>query len=159
MSIIPKITSAVKTFSGKPLGVMSKALGVASVAAVVYDSHVNGKERAVVTDNIVSADRFSRQYKDYMTSPKESATVCKLKKQWFDFQQSFTLYHPVSKTKGYFGGFCSTAVNELPVLALSAVALASKGILGKTAGVLLALNGVKTLVCDVFGAGSKTSGE
>ena len=34
MAINPKITSALKTFSGKPLGVMSKALGVASVASV-----------------------------------------------------------------------------------------------------------------------------
>lgn len=159
MSIIPKVTSAIKTFSGKPMGVMSKALGVASVASVIYDSHINGREKAIVTDDLESADRFSRQYKNYMTSTKESATVCGLKKQWFDIQQSFSLYHPASKAKGYFCGFGSTVIKELPVLVLSAVSLASKGILGKTAGVLLALNGVKTLVCDVFGIGSKKSGE
>lgn len=154
MSVIPKVAGAIKTFSGKPLGVMSKALGVATVASVIYDSHVNAKEKAVVTDEIESADRFSKQYNNYLTSTRESATVCKLKKHWFDIQQSFSLYHPTSKAKGYFSGFSSTVVKNAPLVALSAITLASKGILGKTAGVLLAFNGVKTLVCDVFGIGS-----
>lgn len=155
MAISPKITTALKNFSGKPLGVMSKALGVASVASVVYDAHINAKERAIVTDNLESVDRFSKQYDQYMSSTKESATVCKLKKHWFDFQQNFSLYHPISKTKGYVGGFLDTAINELPVIGLSALALASKNWVGKTAGVMLALNGVKTLFVDVFGVGSQ----
>lgn len=157
MAIVPKLTSAIKSFSGKPLGIMSKALGVASVASVVYDSHVNGREKAIVTDNIESADRFTKQYNNYMTSSKESATVCGLKKQLFDFQQSFSLYHPISKAKGYCLGFGNTIIGELPVLLMSAAALISKGVIGKTAGVLLAATGIKTLVCDVLGVGSKTS--
>ena len=155
MAINPKITSALKTFSGKPLGVMSKALGVASVASVVYDAHVNAVERAKYTDNIESADRFSKQYNQYMSSTRESATVCKLKKHWFDFQQNFSLYHPISKTKGYVGGFLNTVINEAPVVALSVVSLASKSWVGKAAGVALALNGIKTLFVDVFGIGSQ----
>ncbi|MBE7704221.1 MAG: hypothetical protein E7Z90_00245 [Cyanobacteria bacterium SIG29] len=157
MAIIPVITSAVKKFSGKPLGIMSKALGVATVASVVYDSHVNGREKAIVTDNTESADRFFKQYKNYMVSPKESATVCGLKKHWFDFQQSFSLFHPYSKTKGYVGGFGKTIVDEIPNIALGAVALATKGIPSKVAGVLLAVNAVKTCVFDVFGVGSMAS--
>lgn len=167
MSIIPKVTSPIApkvknafvNFSKNPKSAIPKALGIASVAAVIYDSHINGKERAIVTDDIESADRFSRQFQDYMTSTKDSATVCKLKKHWFDIQQSFPLYHPISRAKGYIDAFGSTAIRELPVLALSAVSLVSKGILCKAAGVLLALNGVRTVVCDVIGIGSKTSGE
>lgn len=155
MAISPNITTALKNFSGKPLGVMSKALGVATVASVIYDAHVNAKEKAIVTDNLESVDRFSKQYDQYMSSTKESATVCKLKKHWFDFQQNFSLYHPVSKTKGYVGGFLNTAINELPVIGLSALALGSKSWVGKASGVMLALNGIKTLFVDVFGIGAK----
>ena len=155
MAISPNITTALKKFSGKPLGVMSKALGVATVASVIYDAHVNAKEKAIVTDNLESVDRFSRQYDQYMSSTKESATVCKLKKHWFDFQQNFSLYHPISKTKGYVGGFINTAINELPVIGLSALALASKSWLGKASGVMLALNGIKKLFVDVLGVGAK----
>lgn len=155
MAISPNITTALKKISGKPLGVMSKALGVATVASVIYDAHVNAKEKAIVTDNLESVDRFSRQYDQYMSSTKESATVCKLKKHWFDFQQNFSLYHPISKTKGYVGGFINTAINELPVIGLSALALASKSWLGKASGVMLALNGIKTLFVDVLGVGAK----
>ena len=157
MAISPNITTALKKFSGKPLGVMSKALGVATVASVIYFSHYNWNERdkAIVTDNLESVDRFSRQYDQYMSSTKESATVCKLKKHWFDFQQNFSLYHPISKTKGYVGGFVNTAINELPVIGLSALALASKSWLGKASGVMLALNGIKTLFVDVLGVGAK----
>ena len=60
MAINPKITSALKTFSGKPLGVMSKALGVASVASVVYDAHVNAVERAKYTDNLEFISLFTK---------------------------------------------------------------------------------------------------
>ncbi len=154
MASISGITTALKKFSGKPLAVTSKVLGVATVAAVVYDSHVNGKEKAIVTDEIESADRFIDQYNNYIVSDKESATVAKLKKGWFDMQQSFSFFHPVSKGKGYLAGFGKTVCSELPNVVLSGVALFNKGWLGKTSGVLLACNAVKTLVCDVFGIGS-----
>lgn len=154
MASISAITTALKKFSGKPLAVTSKVLGAATAAAVVYDSHVNGREKAIVTDDIESADRFIDQYNNYIVSDKESATVAKLKRGWFDMQQSFSFFHPISKGKGYLKGFGKTLCNELPNVALSAVALLGKGWLSKTSGVLLAVNAVKTLVCDVFGVGS-----
>ncbi len=154
MASISAITTALKKFSGKPLAVTSKVLGAATVAAVVYDSHVNGKEKAIVTDELESADRFIDQYNNYIVSDKESATVAKMKKGWFDMQQSFSFFHPVSKGKGYLKGFGRTVCNELPAVALSAAALLSKGWVGKASGVLLACNAVKTLVCDVLGIGS-----
>lgn len=155
--IIPRITSALRTFSGRPLGIMSKALGAAAVASVVYDSHVNGRERANVTDEIESADRFINQYEQYVTSDKQSATVCGLKKKWFDIQQGFSYYHPVSRAKGYLSGFGNTVISELPVIALSVLALGCKNAVSKGAGVLLALHGLKTLFYDVMGIGKKSS--
>ncbi len=154
MAAIAKISSALKTFSGKPLGYMSKALGVATVASVIYDAHVNGKERAYSLDEMESGDRFFNQYKQYMTSEKESATICKLKEMWFNLQQDFPFYHLTSKAKGYGIGAGYTIIRDLPLLALSAIALKFKTA-GKVSGVLLALNGIKTFLYDVAGLGSK----
>ena len=154
MASISGITTALKKFSGKPLAVTSKVLGAATAAAVLYDAHSLGREKAIVTDDIESADRFIDQYNNYIMSDKESATVAKLKKGWFDMQQSFSFFHPVSKAKGYVAGFGKTLCTELPAVALSVTALASKSWIGKTAGVLLAGNAIKTLVCDVMGVGS-----
>lgn len=156
MSVIPKITSALKTFSGKPLGVASKAIGIGTCAAILYDSHVNGRERAYSTDEIESADRFSNQFSQYMTSEKESATICKLKSMWFNWQQDFPYYHIGSRIKGYAAGFGNTILKNLPLIGLSAVALKFKNA-GKVAGCLIALDAAKTFLYDVAGVGAKKS--
>ena len=44
-SVMTKIGSAAKKISGRPLEVTSKVLGAATIASVVYDSHINGKEK------------------------------------------------------------------------------------------------------------------
>lgn len=152
-TVIPKMVTAIKKFSGKPLGVMSKALGAASVAAVVYDAHVNAKERSYATDSTESADRFISQYNNYRASDTQSATVAGLKKQWYDIQQSFSYYHPISKTKGYLSGFGSSIVTQAPVLGLSALALCCKSGLSKAGGVLLGVHAIKTILYDVIGIG------
>lgn len=154
MSIVSKIPTALKTFSGKPLAIASKMMGVATCAALVYDSHVNGKERAKVTDEIETGDRYYNQFKQYMTSDKESATICNMKKKWFEIQQDFGLYHPISKTKGYVGGFVNTVIKNLPYIAAATIALCKFKVPSKIAGVFLGLAGIKTLVSDVFGIGS-----
>ena len=154
-TVIPKIATAIKKFSGKPLGVMSKALGAASVAAVVYDAHINAKECSYAVDSSESADRFINQYNNYRASDTQSATVSALKKQWYDIQQSFSYYHPISKAKGYLAGFVNTLVSHAPVLALSALALCCKNVGSKVGGVLLSAHSIKTLLCDVVGVGQQ----
>lgn len=156
MAVIPAITSAAKKFVGKPMGVASKVLGVATVASVLYDSHINGREKAYAVDSLSSADRFYNQYKQFMTMEKESATISKMKKWWFELQQDFSFLHIFDSAKGYASGFGQTIARGLPLLALSAVALKFKTA-GKVAGALLAANGVKTLLYDVMGVGAKKS--
>ncbi|MCD7878419.1 MAG: hypothetical protein LUG16_00625 [Candidatus Gastranaerophilales bacterium] len=156
-AIIPKITSAAKKFSGKPLAVTSKVLGVAAAASVIYDAHVNGKEKAYACDSKDSADRYFNQYSQYMDCEKESGTLAKLKKLWFDSQQNFSYYHIGSKSKGYLSGVGHTLVNNLPLIGLSAAALKFKNV-GKLAGVALIVHGTKTLLYDVMGIGKKKSG-
>ena len=154
MSKITAITTNLKNFSGKPLGVLSKTLGVASVAAVIYDAHVNGKIKAESTDIDSTADRYFKNYKQFMTSDKNSASINKLKRVWFDIKQNFSYYHPYNKTKGYLAGFGKTLLNELPIIGLSAIALKFKNV-GKIAGILLGINAGKVLFFDVFGLGKE----
>ena len=154
MSVVPKIAKSLSTFSGKPLGVISKALGAATCAALLYDAHYNGKETAKNRDTMDSADRFEKEFKQYMTCDKESATLCKFKKDWFDSQLTLSCPHIFSRVGGYLGGFSSTLLAHLPLIALSAVSIKCKT-LGKVAGTVLAANGVKTYMYDVLGKGSR----
>lgn len=155
MAIISKITPAIKKFSGKPLAIASKMIGAAACASIVYDSHINAKERAHVTNEIESGDRYYNQYKQYMTCDKESQTICDLKETWYDMQKDFPFYSFISKTKGYVGGFAKTLVKNLPYIGLSALALSKFKIPSKVAGVALGLAGIKTILFDVMGFGSK----
>ena len=151
-AVTSAVASGVKKFYGKPMSVTSKVLGVATTAAVIYDSHINGRERACAMEEIKSADRFYNQYKNFMTSEKSSATVCKMKKWWFDVQRSWPLDNIVYKTGGYLSGFGRTLARELPVLALSTLALVPKNkLVNKVAGTFLAINGLQTLLTDVMG--------
>ena len=153
MSSVSKVTSVVKKISGKPMGAASKVLGAATIASVLYDAHVNGKENAICKNRLDSADRFEKAYKNYLESDSESATVCQLKKFWFDSSVGFSIPHIFSSAAGYVSGFGSTIVKDLPYLALSAVAI-KFGKIGKLAGVVLAGAGIKTLAYDVAGIGN-----
>ncbi len=155
-AVTPKVINAAKKFSGKPLAVTSKILGAAAIASVVYDSHVNGREKANYCDEIDTTSRTLNQYKQYMSSDKNSASLNKLKKVWYDIQQSISYYSLGSRVKGYTSGAGKTILGELPILALSAIALKFKKI-GKVAGVLLGLNGIKMLLFDVIGIGKKNT--
>ena len=158
MAVIPAITSAVKKFYGKPMHVTSKVLGVATTAAVIYDSHINGRERAYAMNEIKTADTFYNQYKNYMTLEKDSATLCKMKKWWFNVQRDFPFDNFAYKTGGYVSGFGRTVARELPVLALSALSLIPKNpTVNKVAGTLLATKGLYTFLTDVVGIGFSKS--
>ena len=137
------------------MAVTSKILGVATVASVIYDSHVNAKERSIVNYENHSANKLYNNYRQYMTSNKESATVCKLKKAWFNTKQSFSTDRPFVLAKGYLSGFTNTLIDNIPEITFSAIAIAGKKFFSKTAGVLLALNGAKTLFFDVINSNYK----
>ena len=155
MSAIPKIASAVKTFAGKPMGVISKVLGAATCAAILYDSHVNGKENGISADSLNTADRYEKNFKNYIADDSESATVAKLKKLWYDSSLTFSYPHVFSKMGGYIKGFAETISKGLPLIALSVVSIKCKT-LGKISGVLLAVNAIKTLIYNVAGIGSNS---
>lgn len=154
MSVISKITPAIKKFSGKPLAIASKMIGVAACASIIYDSHINAKERANVTVQVESGDRYYNQYKQYMTCTKESQTICDLKEKWYDIQKDFPFYNAISKTKGYVGGFVNTLIRNLPYIGAAAVALSKFKVPSKIAGVALGAAGIKTILADVIGIGN-----
>ena len=148
--------NGLKKFSGKPLAITSKALGVATVASVIYDAHVNGKERAEITDEIKSADSFYKNYKQYTISNKASATVAQMKKDYFLGMLTFPGKHFNFKAGGYLSEFCNTILRNLPRLALASVSLAFNKA-GKVAGCLLGFSWLQTYLHEVVGIGQKKS--
>ncbi len=155
VSIVNTIGNAAWKFSGRPLEITSKVLGIGTIASVVYDTHINGKEKAIVTDRIETADRYEKNYRQYMHLDKQSQTIADCKNSWFNMQKTFSWFHIISSAGGYFAGAAQTVLSNLPELALSAVALRTKNhkILGKTAGLMLGANTIKTLTYDVIGIG------
>ncbi len=157
---VSKITASAKTglkkFAGKPLAISSKVLGAATVASVIYDAHVNGKERAEVNNELKSADSFYKNYKQYSISNKESATVAQMKKDYFLGMLTFPGKHICYKAGGYFSGFFNTLFRNLPRLALASVSLAFDKV-GKVAGCLLGFSWLQTYVHEVMGLGQKKS--
>lgn len=143
-----KVVNVAKKLGGKPLLYASKGVGVVATAAVLYDAHINGVEKAIVKDDIDTANRFYNQHRQFRMSNTNSATVSKMKNVWYEMQQSFPFNHSTSKVFGYLGGFCMTVAKNLPVLALSAVSVLAKNpTVSKVAGSLIAAYGAK-VVCD-----------
>lgn len=155
-SIKNTVVNGAKSFVGKPMKVASKVVGAGTIASVLYDAHVNGKEKAFVNDDLNSADRFYKLHKQYMTSEKNSATVCQMKRGWFLGQMTNGCAHFFNKIGGYLGGVGETLFNNVPRLLLSAVALRFDK-LGKVAGTLLTLDWGKTYLLDVIGIGAKNN--
>ena len=151
---VSAVTTALKKFSGKPLSVVSKAIGAVSAASVIYDMHVHGKESALSTDRIETGNISYNNYREYMQMDSDSAVTAKAKKVWYDMKNAPAVYHPILLAGGYIKGAVNRFINVLPIAVLSVLALKCKG-LGKVAGVLLAGHAVKSVLFDVIGLGRK----
>ena len=153
---IKTVLDKAKIYSGQPLEVASKALGFATLASVIYDSHINGKEKAIVNDRVNTVDRFERNFKQYMTMQKSSQSIADAKGVLFSVQRKANWHHVVSKITGYVIGVSKTILGNLPEIGLSILALRTKNhkFLGKASGVLLAVNAVKSILSDIFGVES-----
>ncbi len=157
MSKITSVINAAKKISKKPLSVASLGIGAACAASVVYDTHINGKEKALADDRIYGADRLFKQHKQFMEMDKSSASLAKAKSLYYDSQFACSYYHLYTKLKGYIKGAGQTLINALPVVGLSALAIKfHKNIVGKASGILLGVHAVKTLLYDVVGIGNKS---
>ena len=154
-SLISSIGSAAKRFSGRPLEISSKFLGAASIAAVLYDAHKNGKETALVRDTLDTADRYEGSLSDFGSMNKKSPSIAKAKGVWFRMHASNSWRHMFSRLSGYLEGAAKTLAGDIPQIVFSVIALKTKNhpLAGKLSGVLLALNAAKTFIFDIAGIG------
>ena len=143
--------AAINKLAGKPLEYGSKAIGVVALSAILYDAHINGKEGAIVKDDIDTANRVYNQYNNYLKSSTGSATVAKMKNTWYQIRQSFPFDHSTSKILGYLGGFGMTLAKNMHIIGLSALAiLAKKPTVAKVAGSMVGIYGAKVVADDVL---------
>lgn len=159
IKISPTVVNLAKKLAGKPLAVATKALGAASVASVVYDSYINAKEKANITDEVNSANRLINLNNNYLTMNSDSGTVAAMKKGWYFSQMTNETCHLFNKIKGAAVGIGQTLFNNAPKLALSAIALRFGNIgkipVGKIAGSVLGLSWAKTFLTEVVGISRK----
>ena len=155
LKISPAMTKNLKTtakkLGGAPLLYASKGLAVVTTAAVLYDAHVNGVDRARIKDSTDTANRVYNQYRQKHMSKSNSATISKMKDMWFEVQQAFPFNHSTSKVLGYIGGFSATLIKNIPAIALSVVSVAAKNpTVSKVAGCLLGAYGAAVLGSNVL---------
>lgn len=149
MSISTALTSAKNNF----IKYLPKAVGVAALGVVGYDSHVLGKIQADVYSKSRDADACMDAYSNsqYLTSP--SITASNLKKEVFDFEVKNNFRHFINSAVGYFKGFGSMLINSVVPLGLGIGALFGKGWIGKGSAIGLgAFAGIKFFK-DVLGFG------
>ena len=158
------VAGAAKSFvSGSPVQVGSRIIGAATAASLVYDSHINGRERAFTLDEVASGNRLMNMNRQYKQSNSSSATVSQMKKGLFYGQMASPCFHFWTKLSGYVQGFGHTIINNLPRIGLCAATLLgmkSGNKAMKTAGVvaggLVAADWLRTIAVDVLGIGSKS---
>ena len=140
-------------FINKPF--VSKTLGAAAGAAIIYNMHINGRESALSADRKDSADRYIKNYQMYSAMSTKSPAQAEAKNMWFEMHMSASWRHVISKVCGYVSGAARTFAGSLPEAVLAACALSRKkhDALGKIAGWLLAADYAKTFLYDIAGIG------
>ncbi len=154
INVLKKVPALTKKISGKPLETASKVVGAGVIVSSIYDAHVNGAERADIFDSINTANKMHNDYKQYISLDKESATLAKLKRYWYDIKQNTIDFHFMNKTRGYLGSFSSTILSNTLNILLAVAAIKMKKA-GKIAGTILTLHAAKTVLFDVLELGRK----
>ena len=134
--------------------IISKIAGGLSLFSCLTDAHKTGLIYANNEYAKASGDTFISCSLGAQKADKISSKDAQ-RKNWL-LRNNFLggINEGFAKVGGYFKGFGNSIVRYLPNIALSAVALKFQTA-GKVAGALLAASGLKTLVYDVMGIGTK----
>lgn len=148
-----------------PLTIVSKLLGAAGAAAVLYEANVVGVTKSKKAQIVSVSDRLPDQYVASTKLDIESPITAKIKEKTFEWQLDWNLPEFLSGIKGYFEGAIESLSNNIIPAALATGALVFGGLLGRGSGkslaklcaLGLAAVGVKRLLYDTWGIGREKS--
>lgn len=142
--------------NGKVLNVLTKAVGVAGLGLVLYDSHAAGKINGPIAEMEGKSNTLAHHYLDELKLESPSTVRAKAKKEIFHYNLDENLTGFFHTTGGYIGGFTSMLINNAVPFALSiGTVLGGKGVFSKVCGAGLLAYGAIFLLQEGFGIGKK----
>ncbi|HNW25621.1 MAG TPA: hypothetical protein PLG15_03230 [Candidatus Gastranaerophilaceae bacterium] len=128
-----------------------KAIGIAGLGAVLYDSHTIGKEECNMNQRNLKTDSVEKTFMDTISLDTPSKTKDIMKKQFLKYKlnENFTTFF--TGAAGYVKGFTKMLVNNVIPFGLALGTVATKGLASKACGVGLIGYGLVYLLHDVMG--------
>lgn len=131
--------------------IIIKAIGIAGLGSVLYDSHILGKQECKMTQNVLKTNSIEKTYIDTLSLDTPSKTKDIMKKRFLNYKlnENFTTFF--TGAAGYVKGFTKMLVNNVIPFGLALGTVATKGFASKSCGIGLAGYGVVYLLHDVMG--------
>jgi hypothetical protein len=147
------ISTAFKSAKTNVVKYLPKAVGLAALGVVAYDSHIVGKIQADVYSKSKDADACAETFNNtqYLSSP--SMTTSKLKDGVNRLEMESNTRHFINSAIGYFKGFGSMMISSVVPLGLGLGAICGKGKWSKGSAIGLGIYAGFKFFKDVLGFG------
>ena len=136
--------------------IVCKTAGIAGLSIVTYDAIAMAQHHASAETTKVSADTFESVIAAQRSNSTASAFTNAMQEKVGDLRMKNPVVPLFGKIKGFIEGFFSSLGDNIIPVALSSIALASKGIIQKAGACGLGIYGCYLLAKEGFGLG-KTS--
>ena len=136
--------------------IVCKAAGISGLSIAAYDAYAMAKHHADASTASTSADTFESVIAAQRSNSSASAFTNAMQEKVGDLRMKNPLVPLFGKIKGFGEGFLSSLGDNIIPIALSSVAIGTKGFIQKAGAYGLGIYGVYLLAKEGFGLG-KTS--
>lgn len=136
--------------------ILCKTVGIAGLSAVTYDAYAMAKHHADAGTAETSADVFLKTVAAERSNSTASHVTGAMQNKIADLRMKNPVVPLFGKVKGFISGFFSTLGDNIIPIALSSIALATRGFIQKAGAWGLGIYGAYILAKEGFGLG-KTS--
>ena len=136
--------------------IVCKTAGVAGLSAAVYDAYANAKHHSSAQTTSLSADTFESIIAAERSNTNASHVTNAIQKKVGNFRMQNPLVPLIGKVKGFAEGFISSLGDNIMPIALSSIAIGTKGFMQKTGAWGLGIYAVYQLAKEGFGVGKTT---
>ena len=133
--------------------IICKTAGIAGLSVATYDALAMAQHHANAETTKISADTFESVIAAKRSNSTASAVTNAMQEKVGDLRMKNPVVPLFGKAKGYIEGFFSSLGDNIIPVALSSVALASKGIMQKAGAWGLGIYGCYLVAKEGFGLG------
>ena len=133
--------------------IVCKTTGIAGLSIAAYDAYAMAKHHSDAETSKVSADTFESVVAAQRSNSNASAVTNAMQKKVADLRMKNPIVQLFGKLKGFGEGFISSLGDNIIPIALSSIAIASKGIIQKAGAWGLGIYGIYQVAKEGFGLG------